>query len=316
MASAIILGLSGVVGQTLHSQSVVHAKNTITRDAHFAISQMTRSLQQSSHLLLPLNDNPDTDWPENIREQTYPASLPIGSSTLATAVLAVTLAHDVDQDKNGTPDADNDGDGLFDEDIGSDNNNDGAPGISLIDDNGDGINDDSADAVPNNDNDEDDVANEETLNGLDDDGDGSIDEDLSSDTNKDLKAGIAGVDDDNDGSIDEGFSNPGEDDDEDGSKNEDWFDAVVFYLADNFYATGKQLIQRTPVPWDTNSDSQVTGEDFITSVIADNVTRFRVERPLISAGSRQLIYITLEITSPETGETISLNTLVRVGGAL
>ena len=307
MASAIILGLSGVIGQTLHSSSTIHAKNTITRDAHFTMAQMITAVQKTHYLILPLNDNPDTNWPENIREQTKPASAPIGDSIYATAVLAVTLARDIDLDKDGTPDADNDGDGRFDEDLGVDNNNDGFAGIYLIDDNGDGTADNSIDANPNRDNDEDNNATEETRNNLDDDGDGNIDEDLSSDENRDGQDGIAGVDDDGDGSVDEGNLS---DDDEDGSVDEDYYDVVVFYLS------GNQLIKRTPVPWDTNSDTSITGADFIESPIADNVTHFRVERPVTLAGSPQLIDITLQLTSPDTGEVISLNTQVRVGGAL
>ena len=54
--------------------------------------------------------------------------------------------------------------------------------------------------------------------------------------------------------------------------NEDWYDPVVFYL------NGDNLMQRTPVPWDENGSGFVTGLDFITEPIAENVTRFRVER--------------------------------------
>ena len=309
MASAIILGLSGVVGQTLHSQSVVHAKNTITHDANFAMQRMTRATLHSTHLLLPLNDNPNTNWPEHIREQTIPATPPIGSSTLATAVLAITLAHDVDRDYNGIPDADNDGDGLFDEDLPGDNTNDIAQGILNIDDDGDGLGDEGP-PDPDGDyenNDESGADGDDGFDGIDNDLDGNVDEDIKADMNADFQPGIAGVDDDMDGSVDEGNR---VDDDEDGTNNEDWYDAVVYYLS------GNQLMERNPVPWDTNASGTVTGADFITSVIADNVSRFRVER--IASGSHryQQIDLTLELTSPETGETFSVQTRIRVSGAL
>ena len=76
---------------------------------------------------MPLKDNPNTNWPEHIREQTVPPSPPIGDSTLATAVLAVTLPAYVDLDNDGFPDADDDRDGLIDEDLPNDNHHDFSP---------------------------------------------------------------------------------------------------------------------------------------------------------------------------------------------
>ncbi len=307
LAGMLVLGLSGVVGNALQTGDLVHEKNDLTRQARFAMQRMVRVVSHTRSLLLPLNDNPGTNWPENIREQTVPASPPVGDSTLATAVLAVTLPAYQDLDNNGISDADNDGDGQLDEDIGADNNFDAAPGIYLIDDNGNGALDDSADADPPSDNDEDGVATEETLNGQDDDGDGSVDEDLSADVNGDGESGVVGVDDDLSGSVDEDNKN---DDDEDGQVDEDWYDPLVFYLSNGV------LKERTPVPWDANGDSLVTGADFITSDLAENVTRFRIERILQGSDIYQLVDLTLELTSPTSGETVSLHTRVRVGGAL
>jgi len=151
------------------------------------------------------------------------------------------------------------------------------------------------------------IVNEDPINGIDDDGDGRVDEDPSSDMNGDACPGICGIDDDGDNSIDEGGGN---DDDEDGRTNEDWYDPVVFYL------NGDTLMQRTPVPWDESGGGSVTGLDFIASAIAENVTRFRVERLPLSAAGVQLVDLTLELTSPDSGEMVSLQTRVRVGGAL
>jgi hypothetical protein len=220
----------------------------------------------------------------------------------------VTLPASVDLDANGIPDADNDGDGQFDEDLDADNNFDAAPGIYLIDDNGDGTTDDSTAGDPNSDNDEDDQVGEDLLNGLDDDGDGSIDEDIDADMNGDGEDGVIGVDDNGDGGIDNGQNE--NDDDERDHANEDWYDSLVFYLDNGV------LVERMPVPWDTNSDSEVTGSDFVASVIAEQVTRFRVERVPQSDVRWQLVDLTLELTSPYTGEVISLRTQVRLGGAL
>ena len=305
IAALLLAGLSGVVSQALQSQDAVLESNRLTRDARFAMRRMVRSISHSRLLLLPLRDKPASNWPENIREQTVPASPPIGDSTLATAVLAVTLPAYQDLDNDDYPDADDDRDGLIDEDLPNDRNYDFAPGIYLIDDDGDGQIDES----PSSGWDDDETnaqVNEDPIDGIDNDNDNNIDEDNASDMNGDGCPGLCGVDDDNDGSIDEGSA---DDDDEDGGEFDDWYNPVVFYLA------GGTLKQRTPVPWDENASGLVTGEDFITSDIADNVTRFRVER-LDNGSVVEVIELTLELTSPLTGETVSLQAQVRVGGAL
>jgi prepilin-type N-terminal cleavage/methylation domain-containing protein len=309
IASLIILGLSGVVGQALQSQDAVSEKNKLTRDARFAMQRMLRTVANSRRLLLPYRDKPASNWPENIREQTVPASAPIGDSTFATAVLAVTLPAYVDLDNDGYPDADDDRDGLIDEDLPNDNNHDFFPGIMLIDDDGDG----QVDESPSYWWDDDEtlaVYNEDPLNGIDDDGDNNVDEDTASDQNGDGCPGICGVDDDGDGTIDEGND---DDDDEDGSTFDDPYDPVVYHLS------AGNLVERMPAPWDTDGisvpDGPVDGRDFIESVIAENVTRFRVER-LDNGSVVEVIELTLELTSPLTGETVSLQSQIRIGSAL
>ena len=309
IASLIVLGLSGVVGQALQSQDAVSETKSLTRDARFAMQRMLRTVANSRRLLLPFRDKPATNWPENIREQTVPPSAPIGDSTLATAVLAVTLPAYVDLDNDGYPDADDDKDGLIDEDLPNDNNHDFFPGIMLIDDNGNG----QVDEFPSFWWDDDETladVNEDPIDGIDNDGDNNIDEDTASDSNGDGCAGICGVDDDADGAIDEGSV---DDDDEDGNTFDDPYDPVVYHLS------AGNLVERMPAPWDTDGisvpDGPVDGRDFIESVIAENVTRFRVER-LDNGSVVEVIELTLELTSPLTGETVSLQAQVRVGGAL
>lgn len=302
----IMAGLMGVVNTATETSDDVRQRNQLTRQARFAMERMVRQVSHSRKLLLPLRDNPATNWPENIREQTVPPSAPIGDSTLATAVLVVSLPAYIDLDGNGIPDADNDADGLLDEDLPGDIHNDDKPGIRDIDDDGNGVKDFLLSPAGDDDESNDFSENEDTLNGIDDDGDGSIDEDPSSDMNGDACPGFCGVDDDSDGLIDEGSGN---DDDEDGQTNEDWYDPLVIYLENGV------LKQRNPVPWDESGDSVVTGQDFIVSDIAANVTRFRVER--LDIGSTvELLDLTLELTSPVSGESISLQTRVRLGGAL
>jgi len=308
LAAMLFAGLSGVMGQALDIHDTVNEKNDLTRQARFAMGQMLRAVSRSPHLMLPLADSANTDWPDNLREQTVPPSPPVGSSTLATAVLAVTLDPTVDLDGDGTPDADNVGDGRIDEDLPADNTFDNAPGIVLIDDMGDGTVDKFAGCCYADDEEDFGITNEDPVNGIDDDGDGLVDEDPGSDINGDGCHGICGVDDDGDGLIDEGSGSS--DDDEDGQSNEDWYDPVVFYM------DGDTLMQRTPVPWDISGGGLVSGLDYIVEPIAENVTRFRVERMPQNGDRAVTVDLTLELTSPVTGETVSINTRVRVGGAL
>lgn len=294
------------VGSLAHeSRTVTREHNDLVREASFAMQRMVRAVTHTRKLMLPTRDRSSTNWREHVREETVPASPPEGSSVKATAVLAVTLDQAMDLDGDGFPDADNDRDGLLDEDWPGDNTNDADPGIHLIDDDGDGWVDDGF----FNDQDDDErlsFSNEDPINGLDDDGDGDIDEDPPGDMNNDGQPGIAGVDDDGDGQVDEGGSN--RDDDEDGSADEDWLDPVVFYLQ------GSDLIERTPVPWDANASGSSTGRDFVESTIAENVTHFRVERIPQGSSRAVLVDLTLELTGA-TGRTASLNTRVRVGSA-
>ncbi|MDJ0807909.1 MAG: type II secretion system protein [Gammaproteobacteria bacterium] len=307
IAGIIMLALMGVVNTASMTSDTVRSRNDLIQQARFALNRMVDMTSRSHRLLLPLNDNPATNWPENIREQTIPPSPPIGDSSFATAVLAITLPYDIDLDQDGIPDADDDGDGLFDEDLPNDNHHDFTPGIIGIDDDGDGAVDEGADWAED---DEDGSENEDPLDGIDNDGDGSIDEDAPSDMNNDGCSGICGVDDNSNGSIDDSDS---DDDDEDSGGFDDPYDPVVYYL------NGSNLIERLPARWDTDGISvpngPVDGRDFIEVTIAENITRFYVERLQIS-NTRVSIDLILELTDPVSGETVSLQTTVRVGGAL
>jgi len=301
LGAVIVSALAAVLSQLSASRVVVQERGYAVQDLRFALERMTRAVHESRDLILPQPDKPDTDWRENVREETIPASPPEGSSTKATAVLAVSLSARVDLDADGFPDADNDRDGLIDEDYPGDITFDGSPGIHLIDDGGDGVIDNGS--KEEDDDEQSNDENEDPVNGLDDDGDGLIDEDPSADMNGDGEPGYKGVDDDGDGQVDEGNK---EDDDEDGTRNEDWLDAVVFYLKDD------ALIERHPVPWDETASNGITGRDYIELTIAEGVTRFRVER-IIGSGKGDIVDITLEVTGEDTGEVLSLHTRARIG---
>ena len=316
IAAVILTSLGGVINLALQSEDNVRERNDLTQQARFAMQRMVAAVQGTKRLILPLADNPNTNWREHVREETVPASAPEPDSSKATAVLAVTLAPSIDRDDDGWADANNDkdfmdlnNDGTFDageyeridEDHSDDMNNDGKPGILGIDDDGDGSVDESDAAdFPERDDDEEGDRDEDIADGIDDDADGSDGEDATADMNKDFEDGIAGVDDDFDGTKDEGHFH---DDDEDGSQDEDWLDAVVFYLS------GASLMERIP---DINP---VDGTSFSAQVVAENVTHFRVERIPQAGGRSVLVDLTLELTG-SSGEIVTLQSQVRVGGGL
>lgn len=280
VSALLIAGMSGVVGQALRVWSVVDGRVDLTREGRFALDRIVSAVNATTNLLIPRPEDPATGYSESVRE-----------------VLAVTLDPTLDRDGDGFADADNDRDGSVDEDLDDDNTNDGRSGIFGIDDDNDGLIDEHS----FRDDDEDGFQNEDRANGLDDDGDGAVDEDLDGDMNGDLDPGVSGVDDDGDGFTDEGSY---EDDDEDGSTNEDWLDPVVYFL------NGTTLMERIP-----NLDP-VDGTDFSESVLAENVSRFRVERIPPTPNDRALLLsVTLELSGPE-GQVVSFSSMVRVGGGL
>lgn len=304
LGSIIIAGLSGVMLQTINTYDAIDEKNKLTSDARFAMDRMVKAVSYSRVLLLPLNDKPSSAWLENEREQLVPAVTPTDSSTRHTAVLAVSLPEHLDLNGDGIADADDDGDGFIDEDLPSDIHADNASGIYLLDDNGDG----SADEFSADDDDETaDDANDDPIDGVDNDNDNNIDEDPGSDMNGDGCPGLCGVDDDGDGAIDEGDA---ADDDEDGTIDDDPYNPLVFFLE------GNTLKERVPVPWDADGNGANDGRDFVVTDIADNVTRFRVVRVQSTGGGGQLIELALALTSPVNQAVVSLQTSVRLGGAL
>ncbi len=295
--SAMLIGAANeLVTQANTLQAELKTRVAVQGDIEFAFQRLQLALSGDTQILLPLADKGDTAEDEGLREESVPAS---GSG--GTAVLAVRLDRNIDRDQDGYADADNDQDGLVDEDLGSDMTNDYVNGIVGIDDDNDGSIDESFFGISTDDDERLFVSDEDKLNGVDDDGDGNVDEDVSGDMNDDNAPGIAGLDDDGDGTVDEGNDN---DDDEDGSEDEDWIDAVVFYL------DGGRLIERMPANWDVSGNGQVNGEDYLEAEIVENVTYFRVRR--IDSGRATLVDITLQVLSDD-GETLQMQTMYRVG---
>ena len=302
VAAMLLAGLQQLLAAGTATMSDVTRTTNAQRDARFAMQRIVAALSDGETLIVPQRDNPSTVLAEHIREQTFPAGTPPAGSSLASAVLAISIGRSQDLDADGIADADNDGDGRINEDPPADLSNDGEPGLAGFDDDGNGTADYSYSPAGDDDESNDLAQSEDPVNGRDDDGDGSVDEDPPADVNNDNAPGILGVDDDGDGLVDEGNA---DDDDEDGQSNEDWYDVVVFYL------NGSSLIERRPVPWDENGSGSVTGTDYVESVIATDVSRVRFERVPIVTGQTELVDITLELTGP-TGDTTSLQTRVRV----
>jgi len=295
IAALLLAAMAGLIDTAFETRDAAGEQNDVLQDARFAMQRMLAATRGTGRLLLPLADNPATNWRENVREQTVPASAPEGGSTFASAVLAVTLDPELDLDADGVKDADNDNDGRIDEDQSDDASNDAAPGIIGIDDDGDGSVDEGTII---SDDDEDSGDDDDPVNGQDDDGDGSVDEDPAHDMGSDGESGIPGFDDDGDGLIDEEHQF---DDDEDGTRDEDWLDVVAFYLS------GTDLVERRP------NLNPVDGNDFTEHIIAEGVTRFRVERIPDTGKRAVLVDITLELAKAD-GETVSLNARLRPGG--
>lgn len=201
--------------------------------------------------------------------------LPLGASVRNH--FAVTLPGSVDRNGDGYADADNDFDRLIDEDLSSDMTLDGANGLREFDDDVDGADDELTLELLSRDDDEDGTSNEDSIDSIDNDGDGRIDEDADSNG----------------------------DEDGDGRTDEDGYDAVLFHL------TGTTLVERVRVPWDTTSNATVDGRDYVTSVIAENVTLFETRGELTSSGWT-LLHLKMN-TLDANGAVITLETSVRVG---
>lgn len=283
ITAVLLTSLGSVVTNSLDVNDEVRLRNALTRDARFAMGRMIRAVNRTRVLLVPMAEDPNTMNSESLIEP---------------GLLAVSLDPYLDRDLDGFSDADNDRDGLVDEDLPRDSSNDGKPGIIGIDDDNSGI----ADFSFAGDRDDDEtgfIGDEDPIDGADNDGDGAIDEDPPADMNGDGAPGVAGVDDDGDGLFDEG--NP-EDDDEDGTSDEDWYDVVVYFLS------GTDLIERTP-DLDPND-----GTDFTERVIAENVSLFRVERRDRGSNRADLVEISIEVS--QANASVALTQRTRVGGAL
>ena len=104
----LMVGLGGVVINTLGVRDDSRERNALAGEARFAMERMVDAVRASRLLLVPRVEDPGTVYSESLRD-----------------VLAVTLDPTLDRDRDGFADADNDKDGRVDEDLGDDSTNDG-----------------------------------------------------------------------------------------------------------------------------------------------------------------------------------------------
>ena len=252
------------------------------QDLVFALDRIERLVTASPRLLIPQPERATTSHQESTRDP---------------GVIALVLPGDIDLDRNGIADADNDGDGAVNEDPSGDLTADGAPGVLGLDDDNDGAVDEAhaGAGADGEDDDEDGSANEDGWTDSDDDGDFVRGEDPRSDSNHDSAPGRAGVDDDGDLLFDEGNTS---DDDEDGSADEDWIDVVTYRL------DGERLLERYPTP----------GGGPLAAVereLLDGVSLFRVRRTDPLGGAGTLLVVELSVTSA-SGSTASRYRIFRI----
>ena len=265
IVGVLLAALSGVIQKAYDQWNYSRARSELLYQGNFAMDMMVTAIAETNRLLIPLRDNPATVHDESLRD-----------------ILAITINPLLDSDGDGFFDADNDHDGLVDEDIPADNNLDYKPGIRDIDDDGDGSVDESLSLY---DNDENGIPGDDRLDGVDNDGDSSVDEDIPWD---------------NDAYV-VGYSNM--DNDGDGLENEDWLDPVVFLVSGD----GTSLIQRKPVVnW---PDGSKTNDLVIAQ--ADMVALSVQRLPMESGDRHEQVAITLQLEST-AGGTLILQSQVRV----
>ena len=272
IASLIIVGLNGLIGGVYDHWQHSNSRQNMLSQGNFAMSRIVQSVHATRRVLIPLGENPGTAHLESERN-----------------VLAITLDPGLDRDVDGFFDADNDKDGLIDEDIPADNTFDGVPGIIGIDDDNDGTIDENIGGGDwFSDNDEDGFKREDFIDNIDNDNDGAIDEDIPKLNSQ--SGGDANNNADNDG---------------DGLKNEDWFDAVVYFISPD----NTQLIERIP---DINP---IDGTDYTEHPIveADKIEFSVVRLPIVSGDKTELLEISLTLTDTNK-EQVNLQTRLRIGG--
>lgn len=128
IGALLMLTLAGTLDGVRQTDTQLAGRALLQRDARLALARMAGMVEGSRRLLVPLE-----------------------TTTATGGVLAVALPPGLDRNSDGFADADNDHNGIPDDDLPADATRDGAAGIKGIDDDGDG----SIDNGSSTDNDED-----------------------------------------------------------------------------------------------------------------------------------------------------------------
>ena len=117
LIAALVLGsLTAVLTGLRRSDSVLSERALLQRDARLALERIAAMVEASTRLMVPLE-----------------------VTTATRDVLAVALPPELDRNGDGYADADNNKNGVVDDDLPADETNDGGAGIIGIDDDGNGL---------------------------------------------------------------------------------------------------------------------------------------------------------------------------------
>lgn len=129
IAALVMAALGGVLASVRQTDSALSERAVLQRDARLALARIAAMVEGSTRLMVPLE-----------------------VTTGAGSVLAVALPPTLDRNGDGFADADNDHNGIADDDLPADETKDGAAGIKGIDDDGDGTADNGSGITDNNEN--------------------------------------------------------------------------------------------------------------------------------------------------------------------
>jgi type II secretory pathway pseudopilin PulG len=129
IAALVMAALGGVLASVGQTDSVLSERAVLQRDARLALARIAAMVEGSTRLMVPLE-----------------------VTTGAGSVLAVALPPNLDRNGDGFADADNDHNGIADDDLPADETKDGAAGIKGIDDDGDGTVDNGSGITDNDEN--------------------------------------------------------------------------------------------------------------------------------------------------------------------
>lgn len=129
IAAMVMAVLATATGSLRRGDALISERLRLQRDARLALDRIAAIAEGSTRVLIPLE-----------------------VTTASRDVLAVALPPGLDRNGDGFADADNDQNGVVDDDLPADETNDGGTGVIGIDDDGDGLVDNGASFTDNDEN--------------------------------------------------------------------------------------------------------------------------------------------------------------------